>query len=75
MVKEIKGYLILQGVRDKKRADIEAVVDVLQRISRLAQDWKDTISEIDINPLIVFDEGHGVKAADALVVLKKPGKN
>jgi acetyltransferase len=74
MVKEIKGYPILQGVRGKKRADIEAVVDVLQRISRLAQDWKDTISEIDINPLIVFDEGRGVKAADALVVLKTPGK-
>jgi acyl-CoA synthetase (NDP forming) len=73
MVKEIKGYPILQGVRGKKRADIEAVVDVLHRISRLAQDWKDTISEIDINPLIVFDEGHGVKAADALVVLKKSG--
>ncbi len=74
MVKEIKGYPILQGVRGKKRADIEAVVDVLQKISRLAQDWKDTISEIDINPLIVFDEGHGVKAADALVVLKESGK-
>jgi acetyltransferase len=74
MVKEIKGYPILQGVRGKKRADIKAVVDVLQRVSRLAQDWKDTISEIDINPLIVFDEGHGVKALDALVVLKKPSK-
>ncbi len=74
MVKEIKGYPILQGVRGKQRADIEAVVDVLLRISRLAQDWKDTISEIDINPLIVFEEGHGLMAADALVVLKKSGK-
>ena len=74
MVKEIKGYPILTGVRGKRRADIEAIVDALQRISRLAQDWKDTISEIDINPLIVYDEGHGLKAADALVVLKKSGK-
>jgi acetyltransferase len=45
---------------------------VLLRISRLAQDCKDTITEIDVNPLIVFDEGCGVKAADALVVLKRP---
>lgn len=75
MVKEIKGYRILQGMRGRKRADIEAVVDVLLRISRLAQDWRDTISEIDINPLIVFDEGHGVKAADALVVLRRPEKS
>ena len=73
MVKEINGYPILQGARGRKRADIEAVVDVLQRISRLAQDYKDTISEIDINPLIVFDQGYGVKAVDALVVLKSSG--
>jgi acetyltransferase len=74
MVKEIKGYPILTGVRGKRRSDIKAIVDVLLRISKLAKDWEDTISEIDINPLIVFDEGHGVKAADALVVLKKSGK-
>jgi acetyltransferase len=72
MVKEIKGYQILQGVRGKKPADVAAIVDVLLRISRLAQDCKDIIAEIDINPLIVFDEGRGVKAADALVVLKIP---
>jgi acetyltransferase len=75
MVKEIKGYPILTGVRGKRRSDIEAIVDVLQKISRMAQDWKGTISEIDINPLIVFDEGRGVKAADALIVLKKSGPN
>jgi acetyltransferase len=72
MVKEIKGYQILQGVRGKKPCDVEAIVDVLLRISRLAQDCKDIITEIDINPLIVFGEGRGVKAADALVVLKTP---
>jgi acetyltransferase len=73
MVTEIRGYPILQGVRGQKRADIAGIVDVILRISRLAYDWKDVISEIDINPLIVFDEGHGVKAADALVVIKAPG--
>jgi len=75
MVRQTKGYKTLSGFRGKNRADIEAIVDVLVRISRLAQDWKDFISEIDINPLIVFDKGHGVKALDALVVLKRPGKN
>jgi acyl-CoA synthetase (NDP forming) len=70
MICEIKGYQILQGVRGKKRSDIEAIVDVLLRVARLAEDWRNTISEIDINPLIVFDEGQGVKALDALVVVK-----
>ena len=59
-------------LRGRQRADIEAIVDVLLRVARLAEDFKDTISEIDINPLIVFDEGRGVKALDALVV-KTPG--
>jgi acetate---CoA ligase (ADP-forming) len=70
MVREIKGYQILEGVRGRNRADIPAIVDVLLKISRLVTDWKDYISEIDINPLVVFDEGCGVKALDALVVLK-----
>jgi acetyltransferase len=75
MVKEIKGYQILQGARGKKPSDVPAIVDVLLRISRLAQDCRDIITEIDINPLIVFDQGRGVKAADALVVLKTPEPN
>ncbi len=71
MVQQIKGYPILEGVRGRSRADIEAVEDLLSRLSRLTEDWKDYIAEIDINPLIVLDQGRGVKALDALVVLKK----
>jgi acetyltransferase len=68
MVNEIKGHPILQGVRGRKRSDIEAIVDSLLRVARLAEDCSNMISEIDINPLVVFDEGRGVKALDALVV-------
>jgi acetyltransferase len=75
MVNEIKAYPILQGMRGKQRSDIEAIVDVLLRVARLAEDCRNTISEIDINPLIVFDEGRGVKALDALVVSKTPDFN
>ena len=74
MVREIKGYPILNGIRGKARADIEAVEDLLLKLSQLAEDWKDYIAEIDINPLIVFDEGQGVKALDSLVVIKNQDK-
>jgi acyl-CoA synthetase (NDP forming) len=70
MVRQIKGYPILEGIRGKARADIEAVEDLLSKLSQLSEDWKDYIAEIDINPLIVLDQGCGVKALDALVVLK-----
>jgi acetyltransferase len=71
MVTEIKAYPILKGIRGQASADIDAVIDLLEKLSQLAQDFKDDIAEIDINPLIVFDKGRGVKALDALIVLRK----
>ena len=45
-------------------------MDAILKLSQLATDLGDTISEIDINPLVVFEKGQGVKAVDALVTLK-----
>ena len=70
MVKEVKGYEILKAFRGKPEADIEGIIDVLLKVSQLALDLGDSISEIDINPLMVLDKGKGVKAGDALVVLR-----
>ncbi len=69
MIEEIRGFQILRGFRGKPRADIEKIVDVLINLSRLSIDLKERIREIDINPLIVYPEGKGVKVVDALVVL------
>lgn len=68
MVKEVKGYRILEGIRGEKRADIESIVDVLMKFSHLCIDLKDMLNEIEINPLVVFEKGKGAKALDALVV-------
>jgi acetyltransferase len=46
---------------------VEALVDAIVRLSALAIDLKDYVGELDINPLFVFAEGRGVKAADALI--------
>jgi acyl-CoA synthetase (NDP forming) len=70
MVEEIAGYPVLAGARGRPRADVEALADAIVRLSALAIDLKDTISELDINPLFVFPAGRGVKAADALIRLK-----
>jgi acyl-CoA synthetase (NDP forming) len=69
MVEEVRGYRLLQGFRGKPRGDIEALVDVLCRVSQLAVDLKDQLVELDVNPLMVFEKGKGVRAADALAVL------
>jgi acyl-CoA synthetase (NDP forming) len=71
MVEEIAGYPVLAGARGRPRADVDALVDAILRLSALAVDLEDRVAELDINPLFVFAEGGGVKAADALI---KPGK-
>ena len=67
MVEEIAGYPVLAGARGRPRADVDALVDAIVRLSALAIDLKDYVGELDINPLFVFAEGKGVKAADALI--------
>jgi acetyltransferase len=75
MIKEIKGYKILEGVRGEKRSDLEAIARTLIAVSQLAVDFKDIISEIDINPLVVYPDKGGVKAIDCLFVKKSEVEN
>ncbi|MDI7261427.1 MAG: acetate--CoA ligase family protein [Thermodesulfobacteriota bacterium] len=70
MIKEVRGYEILKAFRGKPEADAEGIIDILLKVSRMAIDLGDIISEIDINPLMVLDRGKGVKAVDALLVLR-----
>ena len=70
MLREIKGRKLLEPFRGMGEADKEAIVDTIMKLSRLAEDLGDTISEVDVNPLVVFERGQGVKAVDALVTLK-----
>ena len=71
MVKEIKGYRVLQGFRGKPKADLESIIDVLLKVSRLSIDLRESIKEMDINPLIVLPEGMGAKAVDTRIVMPK----
>ena len=68
MLNDLRGKDILKGVRGSSPADIDALVDVIVRVSWLISDHADVISEIDINPLFVRPAGKGVVAADALIV-------
>jgi acetyltransferase len=71
MIKEIKGYKVLQGARTKKEFDIKALVDAITNFSTLCVENYDLIEAIDINPLIVGEKGMGVCAVDALMVKSK----
>lgn len=63
MITEIRAAGLLTGARGEAPADLDAIADVITRISALVTDF-DEITELDINPLIVLDEGKGAVAAD-----------
>lgn len=70
MLKKLKGYPILESFRNMGPADLDALLDVLINLSKIAIDLEGLISELEINPLIVGEKGMGVKAADALITLR-----
>ncbi|MGE0259909.1 MAG: acetate--CoA ligase family protein [Alphaproteobacteria bacterium] len=71
MIAEVKGARLLQGFRGRPPADVEALADTLVRVSHLAMHLEEHLAELDINPLVVLPSGQGVKAVDALVVLRE----
>jgi acetyltransferase len=70
MIAETRAARILGGWRGGPPLDTEALVQALVSVSHLAWQLRDTIAEIDINPLVVLPRGQGVKALDALIVRK-----
>jgi acetyltransferase len=68
MIKEIRGYKILEGYRGEAPSDIDAIAECLERISQLVMDFEE-IKELDINPLIVFEKGKGAKIIDARILI------
>ncbi len=71
MLDEIRSAALLRGFRGSPNADRGAIVDVLLRLSQLAADLGDEIEAVDINPLIVYPQGEGTVAVDALVIRRK----
>ena len=70
MIDEVKVSRILRGFRGSPPADLEALADTIERVSRLAVDLEGQLAEMDINPLMTLPQGQGVKAADALVMFR-----
>jgi acetyltransferase len=68
MIKQIKSYKILNGIRGKAPRDIAAIRECLMRLSQLALDCPQ-IKELDINPLIILEEFKGCFVADARILL------
>lgn len=63
MLDDLISKPLLDGVRNRPKADQDKLIDILQKISTLAEE--EPIHELDINPL--FINGDEIVAADALI--------
>ncbi|EDX25621.1 pimeloyl-CoA synthetase [Streptomyces sp. Mg1] len=70
MLTELRGHALLEGVRGAPPADVDALVEVVLRVQRMALELGDSLSELDINPLMVLPRGQGAVALDALAVCR-----
>ena len=68
MIESTRAGRLLQGFRGGPIYDLEAVVDVIGRLSQLALDIP-SINEVEVNPLLVLPEGKGALVLDARMIL------
>ncbi len=70
MIGEIASFRLLEGVRGEPKRDVEALAEVLARLSQLPFEYAG-IREVDLNPVFVFEEGEGLLVGDVRVIVER----
>jgi acetyltransferase len=70
MLRELKGYRVLEGVRGQPRRDVGALVRAITGLSELFVSYRSFLSDLEVNPLIVREEGRGLAAVDVRMIKK-----
>ena len=68
MIGRLHGRALLEGVRGEPPADRQALAEILVAASAMAAEPFGGIREVDLNPVVVYAEGQGACALDALIV-------
>jgi acyl-CoA synthetase (NDP forming) len=68
LLARLKGAPLLGAFRGQPAADVDALVELMVRLGQFASDHADAIAEIDLNPVLVHEQGKGVSVVDALIV-------
>jgi acetyltransferase len=68
MIRDIRSYPLLESFRGRKASDTSALAEILERVSQLSVDLPE-IEELDMNPIMVYEEGEGCRVADARIIL------
>ncbi|MER6912388.1 acetate--CoA ligase family protein [Streptomyces sp. NPDC000594] len=70
MLDELRGRALFDGVRGGPPLDVDALVEVVLRVQRMALELDGELAELDVNPLVVLERGQGAVALDALAVCR-----
>lgn len=70
MVQEVKGYPVLEGNRGGPPADVDALVDMIQKVGQLVHEYPEIVG-LEIDPAFVFEAGKGAVVADARIVVRR----
>ena len=70
MLEDIRSYPLLLGARGEEKKDIDAVVDTIIKISSIIKKCQ-RITDIEINPVVVYSNKSGLKAVDARILISK----
>ncbi|MFG3285364.1 acetate--CoA ligase family protein [Streptomyces sp. NPDC048111] len=70
MLGELRGRALLDGVRGGPPLDVDALVEVVLRVQRMALELGGELAELDINPIMVLPRGQGAVALDALAICR-----
>ena len=68
MIGELRGARMLHGFRGQPPRDVDALAQAIVDISHFAVGHSGWLAEADLNPLLVLEQGKGVRAVDALLV-------
>jgi len=69
MIREIKGYPLLEGYRGREPVDVSNLEALLLKVSDFVE-RNPEVKELDLNPIFAYSDG--AVAVDARVVLEKP---
>ncbi len=68
MLKELRGYKVFEGVRGQKPRDVNALVKAMVGLSDIFAAHRDSLSDMEINPIMVREQGKGAAAVDVRLV-------
>jgi acetate---CoA ligase (ADP-forming) subunit beta len=71
MLKELKAYKILEGIRGEPARDIDSLIGVMLAVSKMIEENPEII-ELDCNPTFVYEKGKGTLVVDARILIDGP---